>query len=114
MQRFKSTEQAQRFLETFSAVCNHFRPRRHRLSAGCYRQIMRERSQQWREIAELTATASKRRDRPTTASSSTSAPVFQAGPTLNLSMPTLIGHAVSAAAYGRGRQRPQPAATLLR
>src|SRR5712691_8266471 len=39
MQRFKSPEQAQRFLETFSAVCNHFRPRRHRLSAGCYRQI---------------------------------------------------------------------------
>jgi putative transposase len=34
MQRFKSPEQAQRFLETFSAVCNHFRPRRHRLSAG--------------------------------------------------------------------------------
>jgi hypothetical protein len=32
MQRFKSPEQAQRFLETFSTVCNHFRPRRHRLS----------------------------------------------------------------------------------
>jgi putative transposase len=43
MQRFKSPEQAQRFLEMFSAVCNHFRPRRHRLSAGHYRQIMRER-----------------------------------------------------------------------
>jgi putative transposase len=33
MQRFKSSEQAQRFLEPFSTVCNHFRPRRHRLTA---------------------------------------------------------------------------------
>jgi len=57
MQRFKSPEQAQRFLETVSAVCNHFRPRRHRLSAGCYRQIMHKRFQQWQEIAHLTARA---------------------------------------------------------
>src|SRR5262245_9553291 len=57
MQRFKSPGQAQRFLETFSAVCNHFRPRRHRLSAGCYRQIMRERFRQWGEIAYLTPPA---------------------------------------------------------
>ena len=56
MQRFKSPEQAQGFLETFSAICNHFRPRRHRLPAGCYRQIMRERFQQWREIAYLAPT----------------------------------------------------------
>jgi putative transposase len=53
MRRFKSAEHAQRFLEPFSAVCNHFRPRRHRLSAGHYRQIMRERFQQWREIVRL-------------------------------------------------------------
>ena len=57
MQRFKSPEQAQRFLETFSAVCNHFRPRRHRLSAERYRHIMRERFQQWWQIAHLAATA---------------------------------------------------------
>jgi len=44
---FKSPEQAQRFLETFSAVCNHFRPRRHRLSAERYRQTMGERFHQW-------------------------------------------------------------------
>ena len=56
MQRFKSPEQAQGFLETFSAICNHFRPRRHRFPAGCYRQIMRERFQQWREIAYLAPT----------------------------------------------------------
>ena len=53
MQRFKSPEQAQRFLEIFSTVCNHFRPRRHRLSARGYRQIMKERLEQWREIARL-------------------------------------------------------------
>ena len=53
MQRFKSPEHAQRFLETFSRVCNHFRPRRHRLAARHYRQIMRERFDQWREIARL-------------------------------------------------------------
>jgi len=51
MQRFKSAEQAQRFLETFSAVCNHFRPRRHRLTATRYRQIMRDRFEQWRNVA---------------------------------------------------------------
>ena len=57
MQRFKSPEQAQRFLETFSAVCNQFRPRRHRLSAERYRQTMRRRFQQWREIARLAPAA---------------------------------------------------------
>ena len=56
MQRFKSPEQAERFLETFSAVYNHFRPRRHRLSAERYRHIMSERFQQWREIARLAPT----------------------------------------------------------
>jgi putative transposase len=55
MQRFKLPEQAQRFLETFSALCNHFRPRRHRLSAAGYRHIMRERFGDWREIACLEA-----------------------------------------------------------
>jgi putative transposase len=57
MQRFKSPDQAQRFLETFSGVCNHFRPRRHRLSAQHYRKIMGERFQQWRQIARLSPTA---------------------------------------------------------
>jgi hypothetical protein len=56
MQRFKSPEHAQRFLETFSAVCNHFRPRRHRLSAKRYRQIMSERFHEWWEIARLAPT----------------------------------------------------------
>src|SRR6266851_5043345 len=43
LQRFKSAAHAQRFLGPFSAVCNHFRPRRHRLTASTYRQIRTER-----------------------------------------------------------------------
>jgi putative transposase len=50
LQRFKSAEQAQRFLEPFSAVCNHCRPRRHRLSAHQYRQIMQHRFRTWRDV----------------------------------------------------------------
>jgi hypothetical protein len=34
LQRFKSAEHAQRFLVPFSAVSNHFRPRRHLLTAS--------------------------------------------------------------------------------
>jgi putative transposase len=43
MQGFKSPEQAEHFLDVFSAMCNHFRPRRHHLSAGHYREIMHTR-----------------------------------------------------------------------
>ena len=57
LQRFKSPGHAQRFLEPFSAVCNHFRPRRHLLSADQYRQIRTERFQQWREIVGLAPAA---------------------------------------------------------
>ena len=53
LQRFKSPEHAQRFLEPFSAVCNHFRPRRHRLTAEQYRQIRTERFGQWCAAARL-------------------------------------------------------------
>jgi putative transposase len=49
LQRFKSAEHAQCFLEPFSAVCNQFRPRRHRLSAHHYREIMRDRFRVWQE-----------------------------------------------------------------
>jgi putative transposase len=51
--RFKSPDHAQRFLEPFSDVGNHFRPRRHLLPAEQYRQIRNERFQQWREVARL-------------------------------------------------------------
>ena len=54
LHRFKSTEHAQRFLEPFGAVCNQFRPRRHRLSAHHYREIMRDRLRIWREVVGTT------------------------------------------------------------
>jgi len=57
LQRFKSPDHAQRFLEPFSAVQNHFRPRRHLLSADHYRQSRTERFQQWREAARLVPAA---------------------------------------------------------
>ena len=53
LQRFKSPEHAQRFLGPFSAVHNHFLPRRHLLPADKYWQIRTERFQQWREVARL-------------------------------------------------------------
>jgi putative transposase len=50
LQRSKSTEHAQRFLVTFSAVSNHFRPRRHLLTASAYRSIRTERHATWRQV----------------------------------------------------------------
>ena len=55
MQCFKSSEQAQRFLEPFSTVCNHFRLRRHRLAATAYRQLMEAQRQIWREVTAVPA-----------------------------------------------------------
>ena len=40
---FKSAKQAQRFLSVFGPICFQFRPRRHRLAAGRYRQEMKRR-----------------------------------------------------------------------
>jgi putative transposase len=57
LQRFKSPEHAQRFLEPFSAVHNHFRPRRHLLAADQYRLLRTERFQQWRDAARLSPAA---------------------------------------------------------
>jgi len=53
LQRFKSPAHTQRFLEPFSAVQTHFRPRRHRLPADRYRELRTERFRQWREAARL-------------------------------------------------------------
>ena len=50
LQRFKSAEHAQRFLGPFSAVSNHFRPRRHRLTASAYRQIRAEAHMAWQDV----------------------------------------------------------------
>jgi putative transposase len=57
LQRFKSPEHAQRFLEPFSALCTHFRPRRHLLSAARFRQLRTDRFQQWREAVRLAPAA---------------------------------------------------------
>jgi putative transposase len=50
MQGFKSPGHAQRFLTAYGPIAQHFRPRRHRLSAPAYRQEMRQRFHTWREI----------------------------------------------------------------
>ena len=42
MQRFKSPGQAQRFLAAYGPIAQHFRPRRHRVSAPVYRQGLGE------------------------------------------------------------------------
>ena len=52
LQRVKSAEHAQRFLGPFSAVCNHFRPRRHRLTASAYRQVRTERHTAWQDVTQ--------------------------------------------------------------
>ena len=54
LQRFKSVQHAQSFLEPFSVVCNQFRPRRHRLSAHHYRDVMRHRFRIWQEVVGST------------------------------------------------------------
>jgi putative transposase len=57
LQRFTSPDHAQRFLEPFSAVGNHFRPRRHLLSAPQFRRIRTDRFRQWREVVRLAPAA---------------------------------------------------------
>jgi putative transposase len=53
MQRFKSPGHAQRFLSAYGPIAQHFRPRRHLLSASAYRDEMRQRFETW---AEMTGT----------------------------------------------------------
>jgi putative transposase len=50
MQRFKSAGHAQRFLSAYGPIAQHFRPRRHLLSASAYREEMRNRFESWAEI----------------------------------------------------------------
>jgi putative transposase len=50
MQGFKSAGHAQRFLSAFGPIFQHFRPRRHLLSAAEYRHEMRNRFESWAEI----------------------------------------------------------------
>jgi putative transposase len=50
MQRFKSPGHAQRFLSACGPIAQHFRPRRHLLSASAYRHDMSHRFERWAEI----------------------------------------------------------------
>ena len=50
MQGFKSAGHAQRFLSAYGPIAQHFRPRRHLLSASAYRHEMRQRFASWAEI----------------------------------------------------------------
>jgi putative transposase len=49
MQRFKSPEQAQRFLSSHAMIYGHFRPRRHRMSANQYRRARARAFQIWQQ-----------------------------------------------------------------
>jgi putative transposase len=50
MQGFKSAGHAQRFLSAYGPMTQHFRPRRHLLSASTYREEMQNRFESWAEI----------------------------------------------------------------
>src|SRR5262249_36692172 len=50
MQGFKSPGHAQRFLSAYGPIAQHFRPRRHRLSASEYRVEMGKRFASWADI----------------------------------------------------------------
>jgi putative transposase len=53
MRGFKSPGHAQRFLSVFGVIASFFRPGRHLLAAVNYREIMRRRFTQWRELVRL-------------------------------------------------------------
>jgi putative transposase len=50
MQGFQSAGHAQRFLSADGPIAQHFRPRRHLLSAAEYREQMRARCERWAEV----------------------------------------------------------------
>jgi putative transposase len=50
MQRFKSPEQAQRFLSSHAMIYGHFRPRRHLMAAGEYRRARDNAFQVWKRV----------------------------------------------------------------
>jgi putative transposase len=55
MQGFKSPGHAQRFLSAYGPIAQHFRPRRHQLSALGYHQEMAQRFQRWHEVTGTVA-----------------------------------------------------------
>src|SRR5437870_12078696 len=57
MRRFKSPEQAQRFLGPFGVMGDHFRTGRYRTPAIARRQLLAEQRRTWREVVGLPAVA---------------------------------------------------------
>jgi putative transposase len=55
MRHFKSPGQAQRFLESFGPIYEHFAPKRHLLGAAAFRQELAARQGTWRELTGLAA-----------------------------------------------------------
>ncbi len=53
MRRFKFPGQAQRFLFAFGPIRDHFHPKQHQLTAHRYRQLLRQRIQDWRDVVGL-------------------------------------------------------------
>jgi putative transposase len=49
MQRFKSPEQAQRFLSSHSMIYHHLRPHRHLMTAAQYRDARAQAFRVWRK-----------------------------------------------------------------
>jgi putative transposase len=57
MRRFKSPGQAQRFLFAFEPIRDHFHPKQHQLTAQRYREQLRQRFQDWQDVAGLKSAA---------------------------------------------------------
>lgn len=57
MRRFKSPGQAQRFLSAFGPIRDHFHLKQHQLTATRYRQELRQRFEDWREVVGLKSVA---------------------------------------------------------
>ncbi len=57
MRRFKSQGQAQRFLSAQGPIRQHFRPKRHKMTAVDYRAQMREQFAVWNEVTDLSIAA---------------------------------------------------------
>jgi putative transposase len=57
MRRFKSAGQAQRFLSVQGPIRQHFRPKRHKMTASVYRAQIQIQFKTWNEVVSLKAAA---------------------------------------------------------
>ena len=57
MRRFKSPGQAQRFLSAHGLIRQHFRPKRHKMTAAVYRAKIQEQFKSWQEVTYLKTAA---------------------------------------------------------